>query len=117
MDIADSELKILNLPDTNSIQSNPLLNYYQQLISLSESEIRLAKSGYLPDLAFGYTNQQIEGVKGLNAYSVGIRIPLFVNEKSAAVNAAVLQEEIYTQESLLAEQQIRNEKKIYEKSN
>ncbi len=109
MDIADSELKILNLPDTNSIQSNPLLNYYQQLISLSESEIRLAKSGYLPDLAFGYTNQQIEGVKGLNAYSVGIRIPLFVNEKSAAVNAAVLQEEIYTQESLLAEQQIRNE--------
>jgi cobalt-zinc-cadmium resistance protein CzcA len=109
MDIADSDLKILSLPDTNSVQSNPLLQYYQQLISLSESEIRLAKNGYLPDIAFGYTNQQIEGVKGLNAYSVGLRIPLFVNEKSATVHAAQLQQEIYVQESLLAEQQIRNE--------
>ncbi|MBL7900187.1 MAG: CusA/CzcA family heavy metal efflux RND transporter, partial [Crocinitomicaceae bacterium] len=108
-DIADSDLKILNLPDTNSVSSNPLLNYYQQLIALSESEIRLAKNGYLPDIAFGYTNQQIEGVKGLNAYSVGLRIPLFVNEKSASVHAATIQQEIYTQESLLAEQQIRNE--------
>jgi cobalt-zinc-cadmium resistance protein CzcA len=109
MDIADSDLKILSLPDTNSVQSNPLLQYYQQLISLSESEIRLAKNVYLPDIAFGYTNQQIEGVKGLNAYSVGVRIPLFVNEKSATVHAAQLQQEIYVQESLLAEQQIRNE--------
>jgi len=63
----------------------------------------------LPDIVFGYTNQQIEGVKGLNAYSVGIRIPVFVQEKNAGVQIANLEHEIILQEQELIQTQILHE--------
>jgi len=50
-------------PDTTNLMNNPLLSYYMQLAQMAEQEIRLAKSAYLPDIVFGYTNQQIEELK------------------------------------------------------
>lgn len=95
--------------DTSQLQSNPLMNYYTQLNAMAGQEIKLAKTAYLPDISFGYTNQQIEGVKGLNAYSVGLRIPLFINEKKAAVQVAQLNQQIVEQERELVLTQLQQE--------
>lgn len=95
--------------DTSQINQNPTLVFYESLINQTEKEISLAKSSYLPELSIGYTNQQIEGVKGLNAYSVGIQIPIFVNQQHARVEAAKINNLILQESLSYEEQKIRNE--------
>ncbi|MBI3133622.1 MAG: CusA/CzcA family heavy metal efflux RND transporter [Bacteroidetes bacterium] len=110
-ELSDTGFQLINFiqPDTGSLQNNPMLSYYTQLAEMTKQEIKLARSGYLPDISIGYTNQQIEGVKGLNAYSVGLRIPLFVHEKSAGVQIANLNHEIILQEQELVLTQLQRE--------
>jgi cobalt-zinc-cadmium resistance protein CzcA len=110
-ELTDSTFTLIQFiqPDTSNLQNNPLVNYYTQLANMAEQEIRLAKSNYFPDISIGYTNQQIEGVQGLSAYSVGIRIPLFVHEKSAGVQVANLNHEILLQEKELVLTQLQQE--------
>ncbi len=66
----------------------PILLLQQQSIVVSERELKLEKSGYLPDLSAGYFNQQIEGVKGFSGFQVGIKVPLFFWSQKGKVDAA-----------------------------
>lgn len=108
-DTTSQDRVMLPKADTADLGSNPTLAYYQSLIDQSEKEIKLARSGYLPDISLGYTNQQIEGVSGLSSYSLGLRIPLFVNEKKAEVQSAQINREILTEQADLFELKLQKE--------
>lgn len=109
--LEDSDLNVLPLQqaDTSQLQNNPMMIYYNQLIRLAEQEINLAKTQYYPGISLGYTHQQIEGVSGLQAYSVGVQIPIFVNEKKAGVEIAKLNYEIAEQEKEVIMMQLKQE--------
>ncbi|MBK7128573.1 MAG: CusA/CzcA family heavy metal efflux RND transporter [Crocinitomicaceae bacterium] len=94
--LIDTNLMLIDLinPDTLNVQNALLVTYYEAMNKLAEKKIELSKTGYLPDISFGFTQQQIEGVSGLHAYSIGLSIPLFINQKNATVQATKIQHDI-----------------------
>ncbi len=84
----------LIVQDAENVNNNPLLQYYQQAILVSEQQYKLEKSGYLPDLSAGYFNQQIDGTPGFTGFQVGIKIPLWYRSQQGKVQAAKIDAEI-----------------------
>ena len=87
--------------DTAAIKSNPLIEYYNQRLNVSTSQINLEKSKLLPDLNVGYYHQAI--IKGFDpakinrnyfpgtriaGFQVGIGVPLFFGSQKAKIKAA-----------------------------
>ena len=56
---------------------NPILKRQEQIVNVSKMQLKVENSNYLPDLSAGYFNQQIEGVKKLTGFQVGVKVPLF----------------------------------------
>lgn len=77
-----------SLNDTSFRLNSPILEYYRQAIDISEQELRVEKSAFLPDLRIGYFNQQIDGVGGMTGMQFGIGIPLFFWTQQGKVQAA-----------------------------
>src|SRR5690606_8072747 len=52
-ELTDSNFVQINFiePDTSSLENNPFVNYYTNLASMAEQEIRLAKSAFFPDIS------------------------------------------------------------------
>ena len=94
--ISETNLNKLELPlqDSGNVNNNPLLQYYQQSIRVSEQQYKLEKSGYLPGLSAGYFNQQIDGTPGLTGFQVGVKIPLWYRTQQGKVQAAKIDAEI-----------------------
>lgn len=92
----DTSLVRYALPamDTSQLSGNLQMQYFDQAIELSEQNHRYSKSGFIPDLTVGYTNQQIEGISNLSSFMVGINIPIFYGEKTAEVKSAKLESEM-----------------------
>ncbi len=91
VDIEDQALKKMDvdpLQDSIALNDNPMLQYYRQLIKISEQEYALQKADFLPGFTLGYFNQQIEGVPGYSGIQLGINVPVFFWNKSAQSQAA-----------------------------
>ena len=90
----DTGLPAETLVKAGNVNNNPLLQYYQQSIRVSEQQYKLEKSGYLPDLSAGYFNQQIDGTPGFTGFQVGVKIPLWYRTQQGKVQAAKIDAEI-----------------------
>jgi len=73
---------------------NPILSLQEQYVIVSESEHKLEKARFLPDLSAGYFNQQIEGVKNFTGFQVGIKVPVFFWSQNGKTQAAKKNNEI-----------------------
>jgi len=87
-----TKISFSNMKDLSD--SNPFLQFQQQLVNVSEKEHKLEKSRFLPDLSAGYFNQQIEGVKNFSGFQLGIKIPLFFWSQKGRSQAAQKNTEI-----------------------
>lgn len=117
------EKTTLELPlfDSSKISKSPMLNFYQNTITIKEKQVAVHKKELFPDFNAGYFNQQIDGAQGLQGIQLGIAIPLFNRHQKAALNASKLDIEISNQKmdgyritlNQMLQQQIQNCSKYY----
>ncbi|RFM28510.1 CusA/CzcA family heavy metal efflux RND transporter [Deminuibacter soli] len=101
--VADTiQYQLAVLPDTGSLNGNPLLQLQQQQMQLSEEEHKLEKSKLLPSLSAGVnsatiigwqaTSQSSEkyygGSRRFNSFNVGVGIPIFSGAQRSRINAS-----------------------------
>ncbi|MCH5688372.1 TolC family protein [Niabella sp. W65] len=108
--IADTALVVreeLLAIDGVSTTNNPIIQYLQQEINVSQREISLQRSKMLPDIILGYNGQTYKGLQTINGvdrtytgkdrfsfFQVGISIPLFPGGYKSQINAAKINEQI-----------------------
>ncbi len=79
---------------SDSVTLDPLFETVNAQKALIEKmNIKSKTAEYYPTLSAGYFNQQIEGLKGLDGWKVGIGIPLWMKPKSADVQQARIEAE------------------------
>jgi len=59
-----------------SLESNPVLNYYEAGIKISEAKWQMAKAAYLPKFNIGYKLQAIDGNTGFHSWEIGVSVPV-----------------------------------------
>ena len=59
-----------------SLESNPVLNYYEAGIKIREAEWQMAKAAYLPKFNIGYKLQAIDGNTGFHSWEIGVSVPV-----------------------------------------
>ncbi|MFH6958593.1 CusA/CzcA family heavy metal efflux RND transporter [Flavobacterium aquidurense] len=79
---------------TTAIKQNPMLAYYNQKISVAQSQLSLEKNKFLPDLSLGYFNQSLDGVNGFQGIQFGVGIPIFFSSQRGRVQSAKIEAEI-----------------------
>lgn len=84
--------------DSLQVSSIPFLNLYQQQIQVNDQSVAVAQQAFFPTFSAGYFNQQIEGIRGLNGFQVGVGVPLFFGADKSKVKAAQLGTEIANSE-------------------
>lgn len=88
------KLPLIVSADTSAIKQNPLLAYYNQKITLANSQLSLEKNKFLPDFSIGYFNQSLDAVKGFQGLQFGIGIPIFFWGQQGRVQSAKIQTQI-----------------------
>lgn len=88
------KLDIKMITDTLAVKQNPLLAYYNQRISLTNSQLFLEKNKFLPDFSIGYFNQSLDQVKGFQGVQFGIGIPIFFWGQQGRVQSAQIKTQI-----------------------
>lgn len=82
----------LLLPMESPLKEMPTLNeqtaYYQSLTEEQMAKVRLEKSRFFPEISLGYTRQSIEPLKNLNAWMVGVSVPLYFGSHQSKVKQA-----------------------------
>jgi len=98
-DIDESGLTVNTLNTTiNSLVNNPILNYYSANINLAETNWKLEKARFLPQLDLEYKIQSVDGNSGYNAWQVGISVPLLFFSQSGKTKAFRIDYEIANKE-------------------
>jgi cobalt-zinc-cadmium resistance protein CzcA len=84
------------LIDTSSQEINPGIAFMQKQAEMSEEQIRLEKSRFLPGLQLEYylSTNGAPNHKNYNAYQVGLTLPLWFKPQNRRVAASRIQHEI-----------------------
>jgi len=103
--IVPKESELAKLPDaiiadTSALQSNPVIQYYNQKLNVNAAQVKLEKSKLLPDFNVGYFHQLL--IKGFDpakinrdyfngtriaGFQVGVGVPLFFGSQRAKIKA------------------------------
>ncbi len=83
---------LLNVSD--SVVNHPLLQLYNQNISLADAKYKRVKSGFAPVLSGEYGSQKIGNQKGFYQYQVGISIPLIFPAQWGKLQSAKIKKQI-----------------------
>ncbi|MGN6602715.1 MAG: TolC family protein [Ginsengibacter sp.] len=73
--------------DSSVLSQNPVLNYYQQNINVSQALLSLERARLLPDFTVGYSKQAENVSGGFYGYQVGISIPLWFRPQKARIQS------------------------------
>ena len=73
--------------------------YFNSKVSESEAAVKVEQSRYLPDFSIGYMRQNILPDKGLNAWTVGLSIPLMFHGQKSRVKQAKYNSEMIRYEA------------------
>lgn len=86
----DSTLSMFSIPVNDNIISTPHTQYFKSLVLESKNNIDIEKSRFFPEISFGYKNQNILPMKGLDAWMLGVSFPVyFLPQKSKIKQAQV----------------------------
>jgi cobalt-zinc-cadmium resistance protein CzcA len=92
------------LPDGNNSSGQLYKDWYDQQIAESQALIKVERSRFFPEISVGYTRQKILPLEGLNAFTVGVSVPLWFRPQQAKVKQAKLN--IRNAEAFASEQHI-----------
>lgn len=85
---ADTTLARLQTDRTEGELSDAHLNYFKSLSEESQAQVRVERSRFFPEISAGYINQNILPDKRLDAWKVGISVPLFFNTQRSKLRQA-----------------------------
>jgi cobalt-zinc-cadmium resistance protein CzcA len=74
--------------ESDTVHSNVVLDYYSARLKVSEQQINLSKTAFLPKVDIGYVNQTLDGITGYYGWQAGISMPLIFVSQKAKVKAA-----------------------------
>lgn len=92
-EIKSGTLPVYSLSDTLP-ETNPLLKIQESQIELSEREIKLQRSQFLPDLNAQYAKQHVNGTSGFYAWQVGVDVPIFFGSHRGKIQGAKINKDI-----------------------
>ena len=102
-----------NSMNTNSMESSLWIKLFEQQVKTTQSNLKLEKTKFLPEINLGYYNQSMRGTgaddkfytanQRFNTAQLGIGIPLFFGSQKAKVTA-------YKTQNALAENELLNKK-------
>jgi len=121
------EFRIRNtvIDDSSAVNGNPLLDYYQQQIVISDVQGAVEKNNLLPDFTVGYNNLSIRGYQSKDGigqqyyngsdrfsfYQLSVSLPLFVRASRARIRALEAKEEAVRLEAASGTVQLQNQLK------
>jgi cobalt-zinc-cadmium resistance protein CzcA len=91
---ADSVPEKFGVSMNENQPSSAHTSYFNSLVSESEAIVKVEQSRYLPDFSIGYMYQNIIPDKGLNAWTVGMSVPLVFHGQKSRVKQARYDAEI-----------------------
>jgi heavy metal efflux system protein len=89
-----NSLSVANYSTQTDFESNPLLLQSQQAVAIESAKVDVLKSELKPNFNFGYAPQLFNQGGFLNAFQVGVSIPLFNEQVKKRINAQKTQVEI-----------------------
>ncbi|MGL4852345.1 MAG: CusA/CzcA family heavy metal efflux RND transporter [Phocaeicola sp.] len=85
---ADTLLKRYVVDEVVTTLSAPHLSYFNSQLRCAEADVKVEKSRFFPEFSIGYQRQNILPDKGLNAWIVGVSIPLIFNGQQSRIKQA-----------------------------
>ena len=92
----------------DSLNNNPVLNFYNDKTTVAESAWKAEKSALLPKFDVGYKFQSIDGISDYSGWQVGVSVPLLFFSQSGKTKASRLDFEIAGQQVLQKHIEINN---------
>lgn len=89
---------------TSSAPSEAHLGYFYNQVAEAKAELNVERSRFFPELNAGYTRQRILPLKNLNAWMVGVSVPIFFAPQKAKVKQAKI---AYTTAQMVADDNVR----------
>ena len=97
-----------------------MLQFAEQNVAVSEANVEVERSQFLPKFNLTYGRQTVDDVSGFNTYQVGISIPLWFlpqkNRVKAAKADAILAESQYLEQKAMTESTLAQLVKALEKT-
>ncbi len=106
----DTEPDLFNiLSKLDSINSNPVINYFEKSTVVAKYLWKKEQAGYFPKIDVGYVKQSLGGVSGFYGWEVGISAPLLFFEKSGRTKASKLNYQISQQQLIQKNLEVNTE--------
>lgn len=94
-DTTKLELYMIDKPSPQTGYSGGLLlSSFEKKAELENFKLNSARSAFFPEISAGYFNQEIESVKGLNGWQVGLAFPILSFSQGSSVKQARIEKEI-----------------------
>lgn len=88
------------------LSDHPVIDLYEQRLSVAEAVTKEKRSQYLPKLNAEYGRQEIAGQSGFYKYQIGIKIPLTFWSEVGQTQSAKIQQDIAEQNLFEAERKL-----------
>lgn len=82
--------------------------YLQGILAEKQEQVRIARSRFFPEISFGYINQKITPLTGLNAWVVGISFPVLFFSQHSRIRQARIDARIARNETDAELRELRN---------
>lgn len=87
------------LADSAALQNNPVVQYNQQQLAVSNATVQVEKAKALPSFSIGGATQSLDRVSSFNMFNAGINIPIFKSGVKARVKAAQINVQVTEKEN------------------
>jgi cobalt-zinc-cadmium resistance protein CzcA len=111
-----------SIEDTIMVNKNPMVDYFQKSILVSNTFTKTEKTKLIPELSIGYFNQSLQGIQNVNGkekyfdiydrfqgINIGIAVPIWAASINAKIEAAKINEKIANQNLVYCQAQLNNE--------
>lgn len=71
--------------------SKPHLDYFNSIIAEKSASLNIERSRFFPELSFGYVRQDINPMRGLNSWMVGVSFPVWFLPQRSKIHQAKLE--------------------------
>ena len=113
-------LTFMGTRDSISVENNPILQFALQNTKVSQANVGVEKSQFLPKFSFSFGKQVVDDVSGFNTLQAGITIPLWFFPQKSRVKAAkadaMIVENQYLEQKAVTESRVSQLLKSLEKT-
>lgn len=91
---AETTVEILSVDMDNLTLSQVHLDYFQSLVKQKKAMLNIERSRFFPEFSFGYVRQNINPVRGLDSWMVGVAFPVWFLPQRSKIRQAKFETDI-----------------------